>query len=311
MNFAIIGTGALGGYYGSLLAKAGKDVHFLLHHDYEYVKENGLVIDSVDGNFSLPRVNAYKNVKEMPLCDVVIVALKTTQNHLLQEILPSVLKEDGCVLVLQNGLGIEEQVADIVGQDRVMGGLCFLCSNKISPGRIHHMDYGHINMGDYSGDGKPKGITERLSLVGKAFSDSGIQVNVIDDLITARWQKLVWNIPYNGLSVIFHTTTDKIMNHYDSRTLVEKLMMEVIEASKVCGHSVKEGFADEMIKATEKMASYKPSMLLDYDKHVPLEVDAIYGRPLELARKAGYNMTCTEVLYRQLKFLDELNVGNL
>lgn len=132
-TYAILGTGALSGYYGACLQRSSKDVHFLLHSDYEYVCKHGLVVESPDGDFTLPQVNAYHNVAQMPRCDVVAIALKSTQNHLLPQLLPQVLKDDGVVLVLQNGLGIEEQVAHIVGSHRVIGGLCFICSNKVEP----------------------------------------------------------------------------------------------------------------------------------------------------------------------------------
>ena len=85
-TYAILGTGALGGYYGACLQRAGLDVHFLLRSDYEHVKEHGLIVESPDGDFTLPHVNAYQDVAKMPACDVVVVALKTTQNHLLPEI---------------------------------------------------------------------------------------------------------------------------------------------------------------------------------------------------------------------------------
>ncbi len=105
-KYAILGTGALGGFYGAKLQKTGLDVHFLLRSDYEHVKKYGLVVESKDGDFTLPQVNAYQDIETMPQCDVVIVALKTTQNYLLPKLLPSVIKDGGVVLVLQNGLGI-------------------------------------------------------------------------------------------------------------------------------------------------------------------------------------------------------------
>src|SRR4028118_63778 len=104
ITYAVLGTGALGGFYGARLQQIGSEVHFLLHSDYEQVSQHGLRIESPDGNFMLPQVYAYRDVAEMPRCDVVMVALKTTQNHLLSRLLPSVVKEDGAVLVLQNGL---------------------------------------------------------------------------------------------------------------------------------------------------------------------------------------------------------------
>ncbi len=130
-SYAILGTGALGGFYGAKLQKAGLDVHFLLRSDYEYVSKFGLVIESKDGNLTLPQVKAYNDVEKMPQCDVVVVALKTTQNHLLPQIAAPVVRDDGVVLVLQNGLAVEEEVAKIVGNISIIGGLCFLCSNKV------------------------------------------------------------------------------------------------------------------------------------------------------------------------------------
>jgi len=148
-SFAIIGTGAVGGYYGGLLQKAGLDVHFLLHSDFEFVKRNGLTVESVNGDFRLPQVNAYNDPKQMPRCDVVIVSLKTTANAILKDVLPYVVKENGIVLTLQNGLGSDEEIASIVGAERVIGGLSFLCSNKVGPGHIRHVDYGLITLGEY------------------------------------------------------------------------------------------------------------------------------------------------------------------
>ncbi|MET0099471.1 2-dehydropantoate 2-reductase N-terminal domain-containing protein, partial [Limnospira platensis] len=112
-SYAVIGTGALGGFYGAKLQKSGLDVHFLLRSDYDWVSQHGLQIESVWGDFQLPQVPAYNNPQKMPPCDVVIVAIKSTENHLLPQILPPVLKPDGVVLVLQNGLGIEPEIAEI------------------------------------------------------------------------------------------------------------------------------------------------------------------------------------------------------
>ena len=139
-SYAIIGTGALGGFYGARLHRAGAEVHFLLHSDHDHVRRHGLKVQSKNGDFHLPQVNAHGRAEDMPRCDVVLVALKTTHNHLLPGILPHVVKDDGVVLVIQNGLGMEHDVARIVGPARVMGGLSFLCSNKVGPGHIRHLD---------------------------------------------------------------------------------------------------------------------------------------------------------------------------
>lgn len=148
-TYAILGTGALGGFYGAKLQKSGLEVHYLLKSDYQQVRENGLIIESKDGDFTLPQVNAHNNVDKMPPCDVVIISLKTTQNQLLPHLLPPIVKDDGVVLVLQNGLDIEAEVAEIVNNVSIIGGLCFLCANKVASGHIHHLDYGQITLGEY------------------------------------------------------------------------------------------------------------------------------------------------------------------
>src|ERR687886_452273 len=306
-RYAILGTGALGGYYGACLQRVGLEVHFLLHRDYQHVREQGLVIESPDGDFTLPYIKAYDDAAKMPACDVAIVALKTTQNHLLPDMLPPVVKEDGVVLVLQNGLGIEQEVAPIVGSKRVMGGLCFLCSNKIGPGHIHHLDYKQITLGEYLPDYQPGGLTERMRQVADDFECAGIPITLAEDLLLARWQKLVWNIPYNGLSVVLDATTNELMADQYTRSLVEQLMREVLAGAAATNRKISDRFIQTMLDYTEKMTPYRTSMKIDYDERRPLEVEAIIGNPLRVATAAGTDLPLISMLYRQLKFLDVQN----
>ncbi len=307
LTYAILGTGALGGYYGACLQRAGHDVHFLLHSDYDRVKEHGLVIESPDDNFNLPQVNAYNSAFTMPKCDVVVVALKTTQNHLLPQLLRPVVKDDGVVLVLQNGLGIEQEVAQIVGNSKVMGGLCFLCSNKVGAGHIRHLDYKEIKLGEYNPNYQPGGVSKRMRLIGANFEKAGIPIQLAEDLLLARWQKLVWNIPYNGLSVVLHATTSALMADANTLALVRELMYEVVAGAKMCDRIISESFIDEMLDHTAKMKPYRTSMKIDYDEKRVLEVEAIFGNPLRMVLDAGIQLPRIATLYQQLKFLDAKN----
>ena len=306
----MIGVGGLGGFYGGRLARAGCDVHFLLHGDYECVRDHGLRVDSVDGDFVLPRVNAYGRAADMPRCDVVAVALKTTANDMLSEILPPVIADDGVVLVLQNGLGVEEQVAGIVGPDRVMGGLCFLCSTKVGPGHIRHLDYGYITLAEYDSQARPKGITDRMLAIGGDFQAAGIRVNYAEDLVLARWKKLIWNVPFNGLSAVLDATTDRIMADGHSRALAEGLMREVAGAALAAtGRDIPEAFIRSQLDDTAKMAPYSPSMLLDCRTGRPMEIEAIFGAALRAAAGAGQPTPQIETMYKLLKFLDARRTG--
>ncbi|MFB2838456.1 putative 2-dehydropantoate 2-reductase [Floridanema evergladense] len=306
-SYAILGTGALGGYYGACLQKAGLNVNFLLHSDYEYVKKHGLVVESKNGDFTLTQVQAYPEANKMPACDVVILALKTTQNHLLPQMLPHVVKDNGVVLVLQNGLGVEDEVAKIVGAERVMGGLCFLCSNKVAPGHIRHLDYGEIKIGEYAANYQAAGITNRMQQIAADFELAGIKMELAEDLLLARWQKLVWNIPYNGLSVVLDARTDELMSNPDTRSLVEELMWEVVNGAKSCDRIIPQNFVETMLHYTNKMKPYRTSMKIDYDEKRPLEVETMFGNPLRFAQEKGANLPNITMLYQQLKFLDSRN----
>lgn len=307
-SYAILGTGALGGFYGSRLDRAGLDVHYLLRSDYEHVQSHGLICESPEGDFTLPRVNAYRAVTDMPRCDVVMVGFKTTSNHLLPELLPPVLADDGVVLMTQNGLGMEQQAAAVVGPDRVLGGMAFLCSHKVGPGHIRHLDFGKIALGDYDADDRARGVTDRLRAIGDDFERAGVSVALEPDLRTARWKKLVWNVPFNGLTVALDTTTDRVVAQPETMALSRKLMEEIVAGAAALGRTIPEPFVEKMMADTVKMVAYKPSMKLDYDLGHPLETEAIYGEPLRQAEAAGTDMPTVRALYQQLKFLEERNV---
>jgi len=307
-KYGIIGTGALGGFYGAKLQQAGLEVHFLLRSDYLEVTQSGLVVDSKDGNFVLKQVKAYNDVKKMPQCDVVVVALKTTQNHLLSALLPPIIQPNGVVLVLQNGIGVEEEVARIVPNVEVIGGLCFLCANKVGPGHILHLDYGQILLGAYAANYQAIGITDKMQQIAADLENAGISTELTPDLLLGRWQKLVWNIPYNGLSVILDATTDELMANPHTCKLVEQLMSEVLMGAKSSDRLIPESFIQKMLEHTVKMTPYRTSMKVDYDQGRPLEVEAIFGNSLRKAKLAGVDLPKISCLYHQLKFLDRKSI---
>ncbi len=302
-KYAILGVGGLGGFYGARLQRAGLEVHYLLHSDYDYVRQYGLKIESVDGDFALPQVNAYQSVQQMPTCDVVAIALKTTQNFLLPDLLPSLVQPGGVVLVLQNGLGIEPEIAAIVPQAQILGGLCFLCANKVGPGHIRHLDYGQIVLGAYQPGDAPAGITPEMEQVAADFWQAGIALRLEPDLLLARWQKLVWNIPFNGLSVVLNAQTDALMGNPAARSLALALMQEVAAAAAGVGRTIPPEFLEAMLTHTENMRPYRTSMKLDYDAHRPMEIETMFGNPLRAAQATGVATPKLEMLYQQLLFL--------
>jgi len=298
LRYAVIGTGALGGYYGGKLAHSGQEVHFLLNSDYEYVKEHGLSVDSVHGNFKVQPVSAWQNSAQMPKCDVVLVCLKTTNNHLLEKILPPILSKNSVVVLVQNGLGMEQKLAAQFPEQPIAGGLAFICSSKTGKGQIAHYDFGQITLGSFQNENP-----DVLQQIGLDFIQAGVPSLLAPNLNKARWQKLVWNIPYNGLTVVLNTATDRLMKFEPTRRLINEMMLEVIEAANSCGAGIAESFAGKMMESTDKMAPYAPSMKLDFEDRRLMEIQAIYSSPIQIAKEAGYEMKKTAMLEQQLYFI--------
>lgn len=301
LTYAIVGTGGIGGYYGGCLAKAGHPVHFLLHSDYEYVLKNGLKIDSVNGDFHLEKVSAYKNSQDMPKCDVVLVCLKTIQNHILSSILKPLLHEKTVVVLVQNGMGMEQELSEQLPSTSIVGATAFICTTKVGPGHIHHAEYGALTLAKHCGD-----CDEIVRQIASDFENASVNVSVFDDLNSVRWKKLVWNIPYNGLTVVLNAATDTLTNNPDSRKLVIDLMNEVVSAGRTCGAKISDSFIDKMIAMTEKMTPYSPSMKLDYDARRPMEIQTMFTNPIAIAKAQGFEMRKTEMLEQQLRFLEKV-----
>jgi len=300
LKYAVIGSGALGGYYGGMLAKAGQEVHFLFHNDYDFVRENGLKIDSIGGDFHLQKINAYQKTSQMPVCDVVLVCLKTTNNNLLKDLLPPLIHENTCVVLIQNGLGMEQMLANDFPKLHIAGGLAFICSSKIGDGHVAHLDYGKITIGSFQGENQ-----NIIHQICADFKASGVPAEYSANLEESRWKKLVWNIPYNGMCVVLNTTTERLMIHPKTLELIRELMEEVLEAAQYCGQTIGSGFIQAMLDSTMQMKPYAPSMKLDYDFKRPMEIEAIYSIPLALARQAGFDMPKVSMLEQQLRFIQD------
>lgn len=306
LRYAVIGTGAIGGYYGGRLALAGNEVHFLFNSDFEYVRDNGLRVDSVKGDFKLNSIRAYNNTADMPKCDVVLVCLKSTNNKILKDILSPILHESTVVILIQNGLGLESDLQKNFPNLKIAGGLAFICSSKIEQGHIAHFDEGRLNLGSFSCDDDLL-----LNQVKLDFQLSGVETQLLD-LDKARWMKLVWNIPFNGMAVVLNTTTDKLIENAATEQLLREMMIEVIDAANSSGagkYHISESYSDDIIRMTKSMVPYSPSMKLDYDNFRPLEIEYIYTRPINIALSVGAEMKKVSMLEKQLLFLEGLYVN--
>jgi 2-dehydropantoate 2-reductase len=301
MKIAVVGPGALGSFYGAKLCRAGHEVHLLLRSDFEAVRQNGVWIESDEGNFHV-QPHAARVPQEIGPADLVLIGLKTTANYVLPQLLPPLTGPHTAILTLQNGLGNEAAVAAVAGAEKTMGGVCFVCLNRIAPGRIRHMAHGNIVLGEY---GRPP--QTRTHEICQAFVSAGVSCKVAENLEQARWEKLVWNIPFNGLGVASVAgldavlqgkippgtklqgclTTDLLLSDPGWECLVRELMMETIATARAQNLDVPESAADRQIERTRKMGAYKASTLIDFERGQEMELEGLFLEPLRRAQQAG------------------------
>jgi len=298
-SIAIIGSGAIGGFYGAMLARSGADVRFLLRADLAAVREHGLRVTAPFGEFRIERPTVAATPEELGPVDLVIVAWKTTSNRELPRVLPPLLHERTLVLTLQNGLGADEEIAALVGAERTLGGLCFIGVNRTGPGVIANPVEGAVTFGAF---GRPAG--PQLQEVAQLFKAAGIKISVTDNLAEARWRKLVWNVPFNGLTIAAGgITTDRVLADEGLRLLARELMSEVVAGAAALGLTIPESFADHQMVRTPPLGAYKPSSLLDWQAGRELEVESIWGEPVRRAAAAGRALPRMETLYFLLRAL--------
>jgi 2-dehydropantoate 2-reductase len=299
-RIAVVGAGAIGCYYGAKLAYFGRDVHFLMRGDLAEIRRFGIRIRGKGENLHLAKVNHHASTKEIGPCDLVLVAVKATSNDDLLKLIPPLLHPATMLLTLQNGFGNEEFLAENFGAERVLGGLCFVCLNQTSRGLIELYDPGRVAIGEYNRSSQP-----RTHDVAREFKQCGVVCGVVENLALERWRKLVWNIPFNGLSIAAGgMDTEAILSDDYLRSECLALMDEVIVAADKCGFPLPATAALEQVKRTESMGAYKPSTLVDFHAGRPLEVEAIWGEPLRRAAAAGAFTPRLNELYEKLKTVD-------
>lgn len=320
MKVAVVGCGAVGGFYGANLARDGHDVHFLARSDYDVLRRDGILVSSASGDFRTWPAIA-NSPQEIGPADLVIVGLKTTANDRFGSLLPPLVGPGTGVLTLQNGLGNEEQLARLFPAEQILGGLCFVCLNRIRPGVVHHIAHGLIVLGEFR---RQPGI--RTHQVAAAIEHAGVPCRVTDNLARAHWEKLVWNIPFNGLGVAATAgraaldkppsetgelesvgpclATEELLADPTWTELALELMLEVIGAANAMGFNLPQALANDQIERTRAMGAYRASTLIDFERGQPLELDSLFLEPLRQARRAGVEAPRLSALCAVLSVLD-------
>jgi len=306
MKVAIIGSGSVGSFYGAHLARSGHDVHFLMRRDPEAVRRNGLTIKSCDGDFHL-KAQAYGDPAEIGPVDLVICALKATAIDSARELIQPCVGPETRIVAMINGLGIEEYFAEWFGPQRILGGMAFVCINRGEPGVVHHLAYGQLAFGHFLDR-----LTEAQA-VADLFAEAGIETDVRPSLRQARYEKLMWNIPFSTVAITAGgVTTREIVDDPGLTRLARTLMIETATVANADGCSIDvDGMVEKMFTYTTTMGPYQPSMLIDYRNRQPIEVESILGEPVRRAAACHVSAPTIETQYHLATFLDRLNRGQV
>jgi 2-dehydropantoate 2-reductase len=286
-------------YYGAKLAQSGVPVTFLARRDLAHLQKHGVQIRCPYGDFHLQPVRAFGSSEEIGPVDLVLVCLKTTANADLKKLIPPLLSPNTVVCTLQNGLGNEELLATIAGKERVLGGVCHVCVSRPEPGVARNLACTDIKFSDLSG-----GDTPRARSLAKIFSAAGVGCTVAPSIGSARWYKLVWNVPFNGLGIAGGPggrNTHQVLEDPSLLQEAKDLMAEVLAASARLGYPQDPKLIEKEISRTRTMGHYKSSSQLDWEAGKPVELESIWGEALRQGTTAGVAMPHLQKLYDKLK----------
>lgn len=300
----VIGAGAIGSFYGALLSKAGADVSVVCRSDYQIVKQCGYSIKSDDlGSWQFKPTQVLKSASDYQgQADYIILCTKITPESNRIELIREAVSPKTCIVFIQNGVEIEQELVDAFPNNEVISGLAFICCNRLEPALTHHIAYGKLTLGSLNKMGQASNRSHHLA---DLINSTGIESIVTDQIINSRWLKCLWNAPFSPLSVLSGgLSTQQILSTQEQ--LIRIIMLEVVHIAQACGYPLPAESIDINIKNTRAMPPYKTSMLLDYENHQVMETEVILGNTVRAAKRQQVVCPTLDTLYALMK-LKELN----
>ena len=298
----IMGTGAVGAYFGGLLALAGEDVIFVARgENLAALREHGLCIDGVNGRMHVPRVRAIADPAAAGTCERVLVCVKSYDTAAAAAALRPVIHADTTVLSLQNGIENEAILAAALGLPPLLGALTHIGAELVAPGVVRHDSGGRIVFGER--DGRRSARAQRLA---QLFVTAHIAHHLSGHIDVMLWDKLAWNAAFNACTAVARQTVGDLLAQADGRALVRAAMHEVVTVAQANGVGLDAARIDpEIERSAAELGHLRTSMLQDRERGRRLEYDALNGAVLRAADGAGAPAPVNRVLYGLLAVLDQ------
>ncbi len=309
LSILIIGAGAVGAFFGSALARSGARVSVVCRSDYEAVSRDGYRIRSpLLGDHQFRPAHVYRRPEECDTPpDYVILTVKVLPELDRVALLRPVVGPKTAIVLIQNGVDIEADIAAAFPDNDVLSSLAYVGVGRGAPGEIVHQTHGSLVLGRF-----PSGIGAAAEQLAAAFSANSVPCKLVDNVVSTRWQKAVWNAPFNPISILGGVleTTAMVRTEAD-RDFIRKAMQEVCATAAAAGHPQSPKLIEAMIENTQQMPPYKTSMALDYENGRPMEIEAILGNVVRAAEKLDVATPTLEAIYALARMVASARMAKL
>ena len=301
MRVAVMGAGAVGGYFGARLAGASNDVAFIARGPHlAALRGQGLTLESPQGNLHIRDALFTDDLSQVGVVDLVLFCVKSYDTEATADKLASLIGDRTIILSLQNGVDNADKIAQRWGHKRTLAGVVYIGSQLLQPGKIKHSSGGRIVFGELDGQ-----VHESTRAVERVLSSARISCEVSKAIRNIQWRKLLWNAPFCAISCLTRTNVKEIVESESLTKLALDCMTEVREAAQAQAIDLDSALFEETLNFSKSLGDFKPSMLQDLEAGKPLEYEAFNGIVVGLLDRIGKQAPTNQVFYGALKYLDK------
>ena len=303
MKIYIVGSGAVGGYLGGLLAKAGNDVTFVARGDhYKVIKNKGLKIESIkDGNFIIKPAKVTEKISLIKNPDLIIITVKTYDTEFVSKELSNVVSSKTKIITFQNGIENDKIIKKYVTKAKVYPGVAYTVSGRVEPGIIKQS--GGLCKFIFGDRKNPRNIY--IKEIEKMMKYSGVDATFSEDIERDLWMKYIFINAMTGLTALSRTNVGTVVKDRILRNLYERCLRECIEVAKMEKVKIPIEIFNSIIRISESTnKEAKFSMLVDIENGRKTEIEALNGTLVKLAKKHKIDVPINETIYGALRLLD-------
>ena len=307
MRIAVVGSGAMGGLFGGMLAEAGEEVTLVdvWEEHVRAINERGLRVRGVGGERVI-RVSATTNPGEVGSVDLVLIFVKSYDTQEAAADALPLASGETVFLTLQNGLGNAEKIAEVVGSHRVVVGVTAQGSTLLGPGEIRHAGVGATTIGELNG-----AKTSRILRIKEAFNSAGLDTEVSASILDAVWSKVLVNVGINALTALTGLRNGELLAFPEIRGVMRRAVLEAKEVAEAKGVRIGGDPVEKVYEVAETTAANRSSMLQDIDRCRRTEIGALNGTIVEMGRRLGVDTPVNEALTAAVLGLESVRMKKL